>query len=151
MVYTDLTKKAMQIAFDAHYGQTDRGGTPYICHPLHLAGQMPDEKRTVIALLHDVLEDTALSAEALLLMGIPHDIIRSVQVLTRDKSLPYANYIQKVIESRDASAIYVKYADVCHNLDESRMENGTLPTYLRERYKMAKMLLAAALEALTED
>ena len=50
MIYTDLTKKAMQIAYDAHYGQVDRGNTPYICHPLHLADQMDTEEETLTAL-----------------------------------------------------------------------------------------------------
>ena len=75
MIYTELTKKAMRIAFDAHYGQTDRGNTPYICHPLHVADQMPDERTTTAAILHDVLEDTELTAEDLRREGIPEDII----------------------------------------------------------------------------
>ena len=50
MVYTPLTKKAMQIAYTAHHGQVDKGGMPYICHPLHLAESMEDEiSVTVIA------------------------------------------------------------------------------------------------------
>ena len=61
MVYTPLTIKAIKIAYKAHEGQYDQSGVPYILHPVHLAEQMTDETTTCIALLHDVLEDTALT------------------------------------------------------------------------------------------
>lgn len=47
MIYTDLTKKAMQLCFDAHQGQTDKSGLPYVFHPMHLAEQMQDEITTL--------------------------------------------------------------------------------------------------------
>ena len=53
MIYTDLTKKAMKLCFEAHKDQLDKSGTPYVIHPLHVAEQMPDETTTVVALLHD--------------------------------------------------------------------------------------------------
>ncbi|MBO7364144.1 MAG: GTP pyrophosphokinase, partial [Lachnospiraceae bacterium] len=74
MIDTELTRLAADIAKEAHAGQTDRGGTPYILHPLHVADRMPDEKRAVIAVLHDVLEDTDLTAEDLVRAGIPEDM-----------------------------------------------------------------------------
>ena len=58
MIYTDLTKKAMKLCFDAHKNQVDKSGMPYVFHPFHLAEQMTDERTTVAALLHDVMEDT---------------------------------------------------------------------------------------------
>ena len=65
MVYTELTNKAMKIAYDAHHGQFDKGGIPYIYHPIHLAEQMDDEVECVCALLHDVVEDTDITFEDL--------------------------------------------------------------------------------------
>ena len=53
MIYTDWTKKAMKLAYEAHHGQVDKGGMPYVFHPFHLAEQMDDEISTVAALLHD--------------------------------------------------------------------------------------------------
>ena len=47
MIYTDLTKQAMKLCFDAHKDQTDKSGLPYVFHPFHLAEQMPDEESTV--------------------------------------------------------------------------------------------------------
>ena len=145
MIYTDLTKKAMWIAYDAHYGQVDRGGTPYICHPLHVADEMPDEMLTAVAILHDVLEDTEVTAEELLKEGIPEAVVEAVQLLTRNKEVPYAEYIGKIIASGNRAALRVKYADLCHNMDTSRAEHGKLPVHLTERYKAASARIQEAL------
>ena len=61
MIYTPLTVKAMNVAYNAHHGQKDKAGAPYIFHPIHVAEQMEDETTTCIALLHDVLEDTSVT------------------------------------------------------------------------------------------
>ena len=58
MIYTDKTKKAMKLCFDAHKEQTDKSGLPYVFHPFHLAEQMAEEECVIVALLHDVVEDT---------------------------------------------------------------------------------------------
>ena len=58
MIYTDKTKQAIKLCFKAHEGQVDKSGLPYAHHPLHLAEQMDDEAGTIVALLHDVVEDT---------------------------------------------------------------------------------------------
>ncbi len=81
MVYTPLTIKAIKIAYKAHEGQYDQSGVPYILHPVHLAEQMTDETTTCIALLHDVLEDTALTLPALE-AEFPREITEAVQLLT---------------------------------------------------------------------
>ncbi len=148
MLYTELTKKAMRIAFDAHYGQVDRGDTPYICHPLHVADQMGDHEYAVTAaLLHDVLEDTSLTREDLLREGIPEEIVRTVEILTRDPKYTYTEYIGQIIASGDLVALRVKYQDLCHNLDTTRTEDGTLPESMIRRYLNARKRILEALAA----
>ena len=71
MLYTDLTKRALKLCFAAHRDQTDKSGLPYVFHPFHLAEQMPDELTTVVALLHDVVEDTPYTLEDLAKLGFP--------------------------------------------------------------------------------
>ena len=61
MLYTDLTLKAMKIAYQLHHGQVDKAGVPYIYHPIHLAEQMEDEYTICTALLHDTVEDTEMT------------------------------------------------------------------------------------------
>jgi len=146
VIYTELSKKAMRIAYDAHYGQVDRGNTPYICHPLYVADQMGDDEIAVTAaLLHDVLEDTDLEREDLLKEGIPEEVVRTVEILTHDRTRTYAEYISEIIASGNRTALKVKYADLCHNLDTSRTVDGTLPEYLVKRYNAARKRIQEAL------
>ena len=65
MLYTPMTRKAMQVAYEAHHGQLDYNGVPYIFHPIHLAEQMDDEISCAVALLHDTVEHTELTLEEL--------------------------------------------------------------------------------------
>ena len=88
MIYTDWTKKAMKLAYEAHHGQVDKGGMPYVFHPFHLAEQMDDEISTVAALLHDVVEDTDWTLEALAAEGFPAEAIKVLQLLTHPKEAP---------------------------------------------------------------
>ena len=71
MIYTPLTVKAMNIAYQAHHGQNDKCGCPYVFHPFHLAEQMQDEYTTCAALLHDVVEDTEMTIEQLAVYAAP--------------------------------------------------------------------------------
>ena len=119
MIYTDMTKKAMRLAFRAHQGQVDKGGIPYIFHPIHVAEQMPDEITTTAALLHDVMEDTEVTLEDLKAEGFPPEVLDAVVLLTRDHETPYMDYIRNL--SHDPIARTVKMADLRHNSDSTRL------------------------------
>ena len=82
MIYTNLTKRALKLAFDAHKDQTDKSGMPYVFHPFHLAESMTDELSTVCALLHDVIEDTDITFDDLLSHGFPIEVIEILKLLT---------------------------------------------------------------------
>ncbi len=140
MIYTKLTKRALQLAYQAHHGQTDKSGLPYIHHPLHLAEQMPDEISTIVALLHDVLEDTSMTAEDLLHAGIPAAAVETIRHLTHRPEIPYLDYIRAL--RSDPIAVRVKLADLAHNSDLSRLETIT-PKDLqrRETYQTAIQIL----------
>jgi len=119
MLYTDLTKKAMQIAFDAHKEQVDKGGMPYIYHPIHLAEQMNDEYSICIALLHDVVEDTDMTIGKLSELGFPTEVIEALKLLTHDDNIPYLDYVKEIKKNEIAKK--VKIADLAHNSDLSRL------------------------------
>lgn len=95
MIYTALTKKAMKVAYEAHHGQTDRSGTPYIFHPFHVAEQMDDELSICTALLHDVIEDTEITFEDLT-GEFPEEVVEALRCLTRDKNMNYFDYIRNL-------------------------------------------------------
>ena len=65
MIYTPITKKALKLCFEAHKEQVDKSGMPYVFHPFHLAEQMKTEETTVVALLHDLVEDTDYTVDDL--------------------------------------------------------------------------------------
>ena len=142
MLYTEMTKTAMQIAFDAHKEQVDKSGLPYIYHPIHLAEQMHDEVSVCVALLHDVVEDTAYTYEDLAAQGISETVIKTLKLLTHDDTVPYMDYVQKIKDSGNQTAIAVKLADLRHNSDTSRLNRVGEKTTLRiEKYKSAIEIL----------
>ena len=120
MIYTPMTRKAMKLAYDAHHGQLDKAGVPYVFHPLHLAESMPDEVSCTVALLHDVVEDTAVTFEDLQAAGFPEAVLAPLRLLTHAKEVPYMEYIHALKD--DPIARKVKLADLAHNSDTSRLE-----------------------------
>ena len=144
MIYTALTKKAMRIAYEAHKGQVDKNGVPYIYHPTHLAEQMKDEPTTCVALLHDVVEDTDMTFEQLKAEGFTPEIIAALKLMTHDKNVPYMDYVSKIKNNPIASK--VKLADLKHNSDLSRLDHADERALLRaEKYKKAIELLTSGM------
>lgn len=125
MIYTDLTRKAIVYAYNAHEGQLDRGGIPYIFHPYHLAEQMTDELTACAALLHDVMEDTATTADDLRKEGFPEEVIEAVTLLTHDDDIAYMDYVAKLSKNKIAKT--VKLADLAHNSDVTRVPENSEP------------------------
>ena len=120
MIYTQMTKTAMRLCYEAHKDQFDKSGIPYVFHPLHLAGQMEDEETTIVALLHDVIEDSNYTIADLEAMDFSERILTALKLLTHEKGVPYMEYIAKIKE--DPIARTVKLADLAHNSDLSRLD-----------------------------
>lgn len=140
MIYTKGTKKALQLCFNAHKNQVDKSGMPYVFHPFHLAEQMNDEETTIVALLHDLVEDTSYSLSDLKAMGFSDSVIEAIGIMTHDKNVPYMEYIEKIKKNRIATI--VKKADLLHNSDLSRLDNVDDKALQRaEKYKAALELL----------
>ncbi|MDR1640310.1 MAG: GTP pyrophosphokinase [Clostridiales bacterium] len=128
MVYTSETKNALKIAFEAHKDQFDKSGIPYIYHPTHLAEQMQDSLSCEVALLHDVVEDTALTFEDLRAKGVSEDALAALALLTHEKGDGYMDYIRKIKESGNQVAIRVKLEDLKHNADLTRRDDPKVMT-----------------------
>lgn len=142
MIYTDMTKKAMRICFEAHKDQVDKNGIPYVFHPFHVAEQMEDEITTTVALLHDVVEDSNYSLDDLRKAGFPASVTDALMLLTHDKSIPYLDYVATI--KRNPIATTVKIADLGHNSDLTRLD--CIEDKDKERVEKYKK----ALEVLTE-
>ena len=140
MLYTELTKKAMKIAFEAHKEQMDKSGIPYIYHPIHLAEQMEEERTVCVALLHDVVEDTDITFQQLQAEGFSEEVIEALKLMTRDDLTPYLDYIRKIKGNPIASA--VKIADLKHNSDLTRLDEMDEEAFQRiKKYKKAMEIL----------
>ncbi len=143
MIYTELTKKALIISFNAHKDQFDKSGIPYVYHPFHLAERMDDEYTTCVALLHDVVEDTEMSLDDLKSQGFPDKVIEALSLMTHDDSIEYLDYIRALKDN--ALARKVKLADLAHNSDLSRLEIVDEKAIQRvKKYKQAILILERA-------
>ncbi len=143
MIYTTMTKKAMQISYQAHKDQVDKSGIPYIFHPIHLAEQMETEEAVIVALLHDVVEDTDWSILALEKEGFSKDITDALGLLTHHDDMDYLDYIGKIKKSSSSHAKIVKIADLKHNSDLSRFDHIDEEIMRRvEKYAKAISILA---------
>ena len=118
-----LLERAIAIAVEAHTGQTQKNGDPYILHPLHLMMQMSTEAERICAVLHDVVEDTEWTLTDLQLEGFPDEILVAVGLLTRQKGMSYEQCIEEIRPNPLARA--VKLADITHNMDIRRLPQVT--------------------------
>ena len=140
MIYTPMTKMALKLCFEAHKDQIDNSGMPYVFHPFHLAEQMKDEDTTIVALLHDVIEDTEYTLEDLKEMGFDERVLAAIALMTHAPEVPYMDYVAKIKGNAIAKA--VKLADLRHNSDSTRLDNITPHDEARaEKYKKAIELL----------
>lgn len=147
MIYTPLTNLAMRIAYDAHHGQLDHNGIPYIFHPIHLAEAMDDEISCCAALLHDVVEDTQVTMETLEAQ-FPREVIDVLRLLTHEEGTDYFEYVRAI--RSNPIAVKVKLADLAHNSDQSRCVGSDLPeeklSYWRDKYAKAREILTGSPE-----
>ena len=140
MIYTPSTKQAMKLCFKAHKDQVDYNGIPYVFHPIHLAEQMQDEDSTVVALLHDVVEDTEYTIDDLIAMGFNQSVIEAIRLMTHEDGVEYADYLEEI--KKNDLARRVKIADVMHNSDQTRLD--VIDEKARKweiKYKKAKEIL----------
>lgn len=116
---TELLAKAIAFAADKHKEQTRKDGTPYIYHPLKVAELIKDAghdiKCQIVAVLHDVLEDTDASEEDILLYG--KDVLEAVKLLTRLPGTAEDAYVNAILQNPMATA--VKNADKLHNIKDA--------------------------------
>lgn len=137
----NLYDKALDIATKAHADQVDKAGVSYIHHPIHVASMVSGEKAKVVALLHDVIEDSSYTLDDLRKNGMDEEIIEAVSILTKPKNKSYDEYLKKVKENQLARE--VKLADLQHNSDLTRLSKVCEADLKRvEKYKNAIVFLS---------
>src|SRR4051812_48463752 len=114
-------EKALQIAARAHEGQKDKEGLPYILHPLRVMSRVEGEEAQIVAILHDVVEDTSVTLDDLRRAGFGEPVLAAVGCVTHQKDQPYADYV--VGCKHNPTARQVKLADLA---DNSRLDRTML-------------------------
>ncbi len=139
---------AIAIAEVRHADQLDKNGVPYIFHLRSVMGQLQGEKTKEAGVLHDILEDTDTTAEELLQMGVPKEVVEAVQLVTHPKrkvKMTEAHYyqdIRTIAFSGSQIAVDVKWADLTHNSDLTRLQEVTEWDIKRwQKYQQAKLIL----------
>jgi (p)ppGpp synthase/HD superfamily hydrolase len=140
-VMEKLETIAKRVATQAHQGQVDKAGQPYISHPEFIASQVIGDEAKAVAWLHDVVEDTPVTFDDLRAEGLSETAIEAVAVLTKGENESYEAYLERVAANPIAKA--VKLADLKHNMDTTRLKTIDDKTRARlEKYKLAFSLLS---------
>lgn len=131
---------AIQLALSAHRGQVDKAGQPYILHPLRVMFAMQDETARMVAVLHDVVEDSDLTLDDLRQRGYSQTVLDAVDALTRREAESYEAFVQRAKTNRIARR--VKLADIEDNMDLRRLADlGERDVSRLRRYQAARAVL----------
>lgn len=139
--------KAIEIAARAHAGQLDKSGQPYILHPLRVMLNLKDPNARIVAVLHDVIEDTSVTMSQIKSLGFKKEIIAALALMTHDKTkYSYPDYVRRIRDSKNEVAIQVKLADLKDNTDPVRLRSLDAKTRRRmnKRHSEALRILKGA-------
>ena len=126
---------AIELATKHHKGQVDKAGKPYIKHPIRVMKKLTLTDEKIVAVLHDIVEDTSVTLEYLKELGYNSCIINSIDCLTKRDGENHENYINRVMS--DTVASMVKLSDLEDNMDMSRLKEITEKDKKRlEKYKI---------------
>lgn len=138
----NLLEAAIKIAVEAHSGQLDKAGQPYVLHPLRVMLSLSDEKDRIVGVLHDVIEDTSITYDYLIANGFEgqREILEALKSVTRKEDETYEEFIERV--ALNPIGKIVKLADLQDNINLSRIPNPTTKDFERlKKYEKAKEML----------
>lgn len=122
---------AISVAVEAHKGQVDKAGNPYIYHCYRIMSKMTTEEEKIVAILHDTIEDSDLTIFDLGNYAFSNEVLEAIQLLTKTKTIPYSIYINN-IKNNDL-ATKVKIADLIDNINLSRLSSVSVKDINRTR------------------
>ncbi|MCA9901246.1 MAG: HD domain-containing protein [Ardenticatenaceae bacterium] len=135
-------ERAIAIAAQAHAGQTDKAGVPYILHPLRVMLSLQSDAERIVGMLHDVIEDTPWTITALRDEGFSKEILAALETVTKREGEDYEAFVLR--SAQNPIGRKVKLADLYDNSDISRIPSPTEKDFARlEKYKRAIAVLEA--------
>ena len=133
---TQTLERAIAIAATAHAGQVDKGGAPYILHPLKVMLRMSTLEERIVAVLHDVVEDCDISLEDLRKEGFSEVVLTAIESLTKVPGESYEDFVERAAQNPIGRV--VKLADLEENSDLSRIASPSWEDLERiEKYRRA--------------
>ena len=137
-----MLSKAIGIATNAFQGVIDAKGNPYIDHAMRVMSKMDTEEEKIIAVLHDVVEDTEITLHELKEEGFSRTVLEAIDILTKKPDMKYFDYIDDI--STNAMAARVKLAELAENKDQDRVNKLSFQTYtLEKRLERVRKMLGA--------
>lgn len=133
-------ERAISLAAQRHAGQVDKADAPYILHPLRVMLNMPDIEHKIVAVLHDILEDTSTTTDELYVLSFPTHLIEAIVALTKQQGESRIQAAQRTVQNPIARI--VKLADLTDNMDLSRIQSPTMKDFERlKQYQQARDIL----------
>ena len=133
---TQTLERAIAIAATAHAGQVDKGGAPYILHPLKVMLRMSSLEERIVAVLHDVVEDCGISLEDLRMEGFSEAVLSAIESVTKVPGESYEDFVERAAQNPIGRV--VKLADLEENSDLSRIASPSWEDLERvEKYRRA--------------
>lgn len=135
-------ERAISLAAERHAGQVDKANAPYILHPLRVMLNVPEIEHKIVAVLHDILEDTATTIDELYRLGFQTHLIDAIIALTKQESESRIQAAQRTVQNPIARV--VKLADITDNMDLSRIQTPTMKDFerLKEYQQVRDILLS---------
>jgi (p)ppGpp synthase/HD superfamily hydrolase len=140
----NMLEKAIAIAVTAHAGQCDKAGEPYILHPLRVMFRVNSDAERIVAVLHDVVEDSDWTFEQLHEEGFPDEILEALNSVTKRDGEVYKDFVERA--GSNTIGRQVKLADLEDNCDLSRIAQPVEKDYQRiEKYLAALLRLQSTI------
>lgn len=135
-------ERAISLAAERHAGQVDKANAPYILHPLRVMLNVPDIEHKIVAVLHDILEDTPTTIDELYRLGFQTHLIDAIIALTKQEGESRIQAAQRTVQNPIARV--VKLADITDNMDLSRIQSPTMKDFerLKEYQQVRDILLS---------
>ena len=124
--HKDTYNKALYVTNKVFKDTYDKGGNPYMEHLYSVSDSFDDDNLKVVGLLHDIIEDKEFTEEELLFLGFTKEQVEAVSIVTKKENESYSDFIDRIIDSNNDTAIQVKFLDMINNMDLSRMKNNSV-------------------------
>lgn len=135
--HKDTYNKALYVTNKVFKDTYDKGGNPYMEHLYSVSDSFEDDDLKVVGLLHDIIEDKEFTEEELLFLGFTKEQVEAVSIVTKKEDESYSDFIDRIIDSNNDTAIQVKFLDMINNMNISRMKNCSMEEkeYVKNKYK----------------